>query len=132
MKNKINSKDMINIGIFSLLFIMATIIAFCITVTPIIQFFRMPVSAFLSGSIFMLLITKSNKLFVITTLGMICSFIIRFIMFGSFYYAVVTFAFFLVAEGIAYIGKYKSMKCNELSYIVCYFWTFGTYGGLVE
>ena len=125
---KIKSKDLINIGIFTLLFMLTTVIAFGITITPIIQFSRMAVSAFLSGPIFMLLITKSKKPFIIIIMGIICSSIIAWIMFGSFYYAVVTFAFFIVAEIISCIGKYKSYKLNQLSYIVCSFWTFGTYG----
>ena len=125
---KMTSKDLINIGVFSLLLIIAISIGFSITFTPIIQFLRMPVSAFLGAPIFLLFVAKTQKPFSVLILGIICSVIVGGLMFGSAIYALVCFACFLVAEIILYIGKYKNLRINELAYIFCSFWPFGAYG----
>lgn len=125
---KLTSKDLINIGIFSMLLTVAISIGFSITFTPIIQFLRMPVSAFLGAPVFLLFVAKTKKPFVVIIMGIICSVIVGALMFGSFIYAMVCFSCFVVAEIILYIGKYNSLKINELAYIFCSFWPFGAYG----
>ena len=128
MNNKINSKDLINLGIFSLLFVVAISLAFSITFTPIIQFSRMPVSAFLGAPVFLLFVAKTPKPFAVTIMGLICSALVGWLMFGRLLYALVCFVPFVVAEIILYLGKYKSLKTNELAYIFCSMWPFGAYG----
>ena len=125
---KITSKDLINLGVFTLLSLVVTVFAFGITLTPVIQFSRMAINALLSAPIFLLFVAKTGKPFMISIMGVICSVLISGLMFGGAVYAVVTFIFFLAAELIAYLGKYKNFKLNQLSYIVCSFWTFGPYG----
>ena len=128
MKTKLNSKDLINIGVFSMLLIMAISIAFSITFTPIIQFSRMFVSAFLGAPVFLLFVAKTQKPLAVTIMGILCSTIVGGLMFGSLLYALVCFVCFIAAEIVLYFGKYKNLKVNELAYICCSFWPFGAYG----
>lgn len=128
MKTKLTSKDLINTGIFSLLFLLATIFAFGFAITPIIQFGRVALSAFLGGPIFLLFVGKTTKPFAITIMGIFCSFIIGYVMFGSLLLALYTFLFFVAAEVICYSQKFKSFKYNAVAYIILGFWTMGSYG----
>ena len=128
MNKKLTSKDFINIGIFSILLIVVVSLAFSITFTPIIQFARLPVSAFLGAPVFLLFVAKTQKPFVVTIMGVFCSVLLGFLMFGSPVYALVCFVPFLIAEIILYIGKYKNLKLAELAYVFCSLWPFGAYG----
>ena len=125
---KLISKDLINIGLFSLLLILAISVGFSITFTPLIQFLRMPVSAFLGAPIFLLFVSKTQKPFAVIIMGIICSVIVGYLMFGNIIYALVCFSCFIIAEIVLYIGKYKSLKVNEIAYAFCSLWPFGAYG----
>ena len=125
---KITSKDLIYIGVFALLLIIAVAAAFGVTFTPIIQFSRMSISAFLCGPIYLLFVAKTQKPWAVLILGGLVSVIVGWIMFGNPLYALVAFSFFVVGEIILFIGKYKSLRMNMISYIPVGFWAFGPYG----
>ena len=128
MTNKLTSKDFINIGIFSALYLSICIVISGITMVPILQYTMMPTMALLIAPVYLLYIAKVGKPLAISITGVICSGIVGFLVYGNVYCFLVNMLFFIVADGIASIGKYKSNKWNAISYIVSCFWAIGEAG----
>ena len=125
---KLTSKDLINTGIFGALFLTITLFVFCIAFTPIIQFARVPLSALLCGPVFLLLIAKTKKPVVIILVGLLSSAVVGFLLYGNIICFLINMAFFIIADLIAFVGKYESIKLNSIAYIIVSFWTMGEYG----
>ena len=128
MKIKYTSKDLINIGIFSAIFIVVNIIISGFVVTPILQFIMMPVMALLCAPIYLLYIAKVGKLGAITITGLLASALVGLLVYGNVYCFLVNITFFILAEVIACMGNYKNNKLNSLSYIIVSFWAIGEAG----
>ena len=128
MEKKINTKDLVYLGTFTVLFMMATVIGFSVTFTPIIQFSRMFISAFLGGPFYLLFVTRVQKPCAVLIMGLFSSVLVGWLLFGSPVYALVAFAFFVAGELILFVGKYSNLKMIMLSYIPVAFWPFGPYG----
>ena len=125
---KLKSKDLINIGIFTALYMLLAILVMSIALTPILQIITMPLLSLLGAPIYLLYIAKVDKFGAITIMGFICSAISGLFVFGSVLCFLVCFIFFVFAELIAFAGKYKNNKLNNLSYIIVSFWTVGVAG----
>ena len=121
MKNKLTSKDLINVGVFSAMYIILNVIISGFVLTPILQFVMMPVMALLCAPVYMLLIVKVQKFGAILILGLIFSTLIGLLVYGNIYCFLVNLVFFVIAEVIAYIGKYKSKNLNAISYLFAVF-----------
>ena len=128
MKNKITSKDLISVGIFTVLILVIACVAPVIGAIPGMYLMRTPAAALLCGPIYLLYITKVGKPLCITVTGIICASVMGLLSFGSVTMFLINLVCFIVAEIIAYIGKYKSKFWNSLSYIVLGFWTFAQDG----
>ena len=128
MSFKLTTKDLINTGIFGALYFAVMLLCAGIALVPVIHMLITPINALVAAPVFLLLIAKTQKPFCITIVGFLCSIITGFVIYGSIVCFFVCFAFFLVAEAIAFAGKYKSMKINCLSYIVASYWTIGVTG----
>ena len=125
---KLNSKDLINIGIFTAIYLGVNIFISGLTVVPIMQIIMMPLMALVTAPIYLLYIAKVGKLGAITIMGLIGSIIVGLLVYGNIWCFLVNMFFVLVAELIAFLGKYKSDKMNNLSYIVMSFWAIGEAG----
>ena len=126
-KMKFKSKDLILIGIFTvLLYIMSLLVAF-VAIVPVGTIVSGAVYALLAAPIYMLYISKIKKPFAITITGVLCS-LMGLMSFTKVSIAIITFLFFVVADIIAGAKKYESYKWNTLSYMVFSLWTLGIQG----
>ena len=114
---KITSKDLINIGVFSAIYIVVNVIISGFVITPILQFVMMPAMALLCGPIYMLYIAKVGKFGAILITGLLFSALVGLLVYGNVYCFLVNMLFFIIAELIAFSGKYKNKKLNAISYI---------------
>lgn len=116
MENRLKTRDLITIGIFSAIYLIAYVILSAVLFTPILFFLMMPIGALLMAPVYLLFIARTQKLGAITIMGFLCAFLIGFVVYGSALIAVAHFAFVLLAEAVAYIGRYKSFFWNIVSY----------------
>ena len=128
MENKLTTKDLITIGIFSAIYIVVYIILSAVLFTPLLFMLMIPIGALLMGPIYLLYIARTQKPGAIAIMGFINAFLMGFLFFGNILVALVNFGFALLAELFAYLGKYKSFKWNTLSYCFMSFWVIGQLG----
>lgn len=121
-------KDLINIGIFTALYIVITILVASFIFLPILQLFVPVICALLMAPVYLLFVARTQKPFCITVLGLIVSLVIGLVAFGNIICFVINFAVFVIAELVAFLGKYKSFKINAISYIVSSYWLMGQDG----
>ena len=114
---KFNSKDLINIGIFSAIYIALSVIISGFVITPILQLLMLPAMALLCGPIYMLYIAKVGKFGAILITGLLFSALVGLLVYGNVFCFLVNMLFFIIAEIIAFLGKYKNKKLNAISYI---------------
>ena len=125
---KLTSKDLINIGIFSAIYIGVLVFISGLVITPVLQILMMPVIALFTAPIYLLYIAKVGKFGALTITGLLGSLLVGLLVYGNIYCFLVNFAIFFAAELIAYAGKYKNKKLNNLSFIVASFWVIGEAG----
>lgn len=125
---KFTSKDLINIGIFTILYMLLAMVVMSVAFTPVLQILTMPIFALVSAPIYLMYIAKVGKVGAIAIMGIICSAVSGFFAFGSVACFLACLIFFIFAELIAFAGKYKNKKLNSLSCIVVSFWTIGVAG----
>ena len=128
MNNKLNTKDLINVGIFTALYLVAMIIVSGIVVVPILQILMLPIMALICGPIYLLYIAKVGKPFSVLITGFIGSLFVGLLVYSNVQCFLINMFFVILAEIIVNIGKYKNMKLNYLSYIVMSFWPIGEAG----
>ncbi|MEL6133156.1 MAG: MptD family putative ECF transporter S component [Bacteroidota bacterium] len=128
MQNQLRTKDLITIGIFSAIYIMAYAVLSGVLFTPVLFMLMLPIGALLMGPVYMLYIARTQKVGAITIMGFLTALIIGFLVYGNILIALVIFGFALLAEFAAYLGKYKSLKWNILSYSFMSFWAVGVFG----
>ena len=126
--NKLNSKDLINIGIFSAIYIAIHVVISGFVITPVLQIAMMPVMALACAPVYLLYIAKVGKFGAITITALLGSALIGLLVYGNVYCFLANLIIMIVAELIAFAGKYKSNKLNSLSYIVASFWVIGEAG----
>lgn len=125
MDNKINTKDLINVGIFSAIYFVMFFISGMTGFIPIFTILFPTVLGILGGIPFILFLTKTNKFGMITIMGIIMG-ILTFVM-GQGWYAIITGLLCgLIADFIMKAGKYKSWKHMLSSYCVFSIWVFGS------
>ncbi len=130
-KKKLETKDYISMGIFSLIY---TVIAFVIggiaQMTPITFPFMPLIVALFTGTIFMLYVVKIPKQGSIIVLGIIAA-IILFIT-GMFWTMSLFFVIFgIVADFICTSGNFRSFKRNLAAYCVISLAPMGAYVPMV-
>ena len=128
MNTKLNSKDLINIGVFSAIYLLVKLVISGIVVTPILQILMMPLMALFTGPVYLLYLAKVGKFGAVTITGLLGSALVGLLVYGNVYCFLVNVLFFIAADLIAYSGKYKNSKLNNLSFLVVSFWTIGEAG----
>lgn len=117
---KIQIKDLISVGIYTVLYFVVVAISALITVfiLPGYSYVFIPViSALFAGTIFMLMVAKVPRFGSITIMGSIMG--LFFLLMGRFPGALlISILFALLADGIALFVKYKSKIGLLISYIV--------------
>ena len=128
MNNKLTSKDLINIGIFTaIIYALSLVVAF-VGITPLSSLFAGPLYALLAAPIYMLYIAKVHKPFAVIITGLFCS-VMCLVSFTSVLMALLSLVAFVASELIAKSGKYLSYKLNTISYLVFTLWTLVINGG---
>lgn len=127
MKNSIQIKDFISVGVYTALyFIMVAISALIVVfIIPGYSYVFIPViSALLTGTIFMLMVAKVPRFGAITIMGSIMG--IFFFIMGRFPGAlVICILIALTSDAFAFLFKYKSKIGLLLSFIIFSFSTIG-------
>ena len=114
---KLTLKDLISVGIFTVLYYSCQMIFAFIGVIPLGSLFVTSVSALVVGPIFYVYITKVRKLGALTITGLIIS-AICFLSFTNVIMTVLTFLPYLLGDLIAFKGKYLSHKTNTVAYMI--------------
>lgn len=128
MENKITVRDLINIGVFTALYLGLTISTILVSSIVFLTIFMPIMAALLAAPIYLLFIAKTQKPFCILIMGLICSTLYGLLSYGNVICFAVNMVFFLTADGIAFLGKYKNFKINAISCIVASYWTMGEIG----
>lgn len=122
---KLSVKDLINVGLFSMIyFIMFTIsgilgyIPICVVILPLI-------AGILGGIPFVLFTIKEQKFGAVTLMGVIAG-LFTFLVGQTWLSVVFGLVFGLLADLIMRSGQYKSWTKNMLGYSVFTLWTVGT------
>ncbi len=117
--NKLDVTNLITIGVFTAIyFVLVTIATFTCALLPGIGNIILPaVAALISGSVYMLLVSKIQKFGAISTMGIVMG--IFFFISGHFVLSfMANIICGLLADYIGKISNYKSKKGLLLSYVV--------------
>ena len=125
---KLNSKDLISVGVFTAMYLLVIIVISGLVITPVLQIMMMPLMALFTGPVYLLYLAKVGKFGSVMITGVLGSAIVGLLVYGNVYCFLVNMIFFVIAEFIAFAGKYKNNKLNQLSFIVVSFWTIGEAG----
>ena len=117
-ENKLQSRDFISIGVFTLIYAAVTFVVGGVSQMTPVTFPLMPAAvALFTGPIFMLYTAKTPKRGALTIMGVIIG-ILSFAS-GMFWMMAVFYAVFgVLADLICASGKFKSFKRNLLGYCV--------------
>ena len=122
---KLNTKDLINVGIFTALYLVASCFPSAIRFVPFLHLAMAPLVALITAPIFLLYLAKVPKPFAITICGVICSSLVGLLVYANIYSFIICLMIFLLAEFVAYLNKYKKFK---MSFYIASFWTLGVGG----
>lgn len=127
MENKLQAKDLINIGIFTALyFIIGCAVAIPIGFVPIFLPILGSLWTFITGIPFIIFSTKVKKFGMVTIMGILSGLLMG--LTGMGFWGVPMGAIFgLLGDLIMKSGKYKSVKKNILGYSTFSLWMIGTY-----
>lgn len=124
MNNKLETKDLINVGIFTAMYFVCFFLVGMIGLIPI-MLITIPFFVPLVGGIpFMLYMTKIHKFGMITITGIICG-LLMMLTGHPWPVLVFTVAFALIGDLILKAGNYKSSKHVIISYAVFSEWMIG-------
>lgn len=128
MGTKLHVKDLISIGIFSALYIAAYVVLSGVLFTPVLFILILPIGALLLGPVYMLFVARTGKPFCIAALGFLCAAVVGLLVYGNIVIALVNLGFALVAEVLAYFGRYKNFLWLTASYSAMSLWVSGQLG----
>lgn len=118
VKKGLTAKDLVSVGIFSALFLVFALVGgIFFAPNPVLTFYMPVGSALLCGPVYLLMLAKIQKRFVVSILGVILC-IIWFVTGMHWAMALGYLVMGVVADLVAGIGKYKNKKINSLSYIL--------------
>lgn len=124
MDNKINVKDLINVGIFTALYFVTYFAVGCIGYIPIFMVFLPFVATIVTGIPFMLYLTKVNKFGMITITGIIVA-LGMFATGHGWPMLLIGISTGVISDLIFKSGKYKSWGKTVAGYIVFSLWCIG-------
>lgn len=127
MENKLQAKDLINVGLFTALyFIIGCAVAIPIGFVPIFLPILGALWAFITGIPFMIFATKVKKFGMVTLMGILSGLLMGLTGMG-FWGVPMGVVFGLIGDLIMKSGNYKSLKKTILGYAVFSLWMIGTY-----
>lgn len=128
MNNKLQGKDLITIGIYTALYIVAIFVASVANITPLTFMFYPAISSLLGAVFYVMLATKVQKFGAVIIWGIIVG--LLYLVLGM----ALTFPFVMIGAVIAQIilakCKYKSMAATMISYILISVFSIGGYAQL--
>lgn len=124
-KKKLNAKDFINIGIFTVIYFVMFFITGMLGYIPIFAVIIPLVLGILGGIPFMLFLTKTGKFGAATIMGTLVS-VLCFLMGQSWISIPFGIVFGFLADLIFKAGEYKSWKHTVLGYCVFTEWVVGS------
>lgn len=127
MNDKLQAKDLINIGLFTVLyFVIGCCVAIPIGMIPIFLPILGALWVIITGIPFMLFLTRVKKFGMVTIMGILSGLLMG--LTGMGFWGVLTGAVFGVSgDFLMKSGEYKSMKRSSLGYAVFSLWMIGTY-----
>ncbi len=128
MADKLEIRDLITIGIFSAVYLVVYIVLSAVLFTPFLFLLILPIGALLMGPVYMLLIARAGKPLAITFLATLTAVVAGLLVYGNLLIAAVNFGFGMLAELIAYLGKYKKFGWLTASYSAMSLWVVGQVG----
>ncbi|MEM9564428.1 MAG: MptD family putative ECF transporter S component [Actinomycetota bacterium] len=123
-------RDLVTIGVFTAVYLTIYVILSGVLFTPWLFMGLLPVGALLSAPVYLLFIARTQKPFAITILGLVAAVIVGLLVYGNVLIALVNLGIAVVADLIAYLGRYKSLVLNVASYVVMSFWAIGQQGAM--
>ena len=124
MKNKLNTRDLINIGIFSAIYIIIVFASNMVGIFPVLMIIVPFLASLVGGIPFMLYMTKVSKFGMVTIMGIIVGFL--FFATGHGWPVLVTSVLCgVVADLIFKSGEYKIWGKTLLGYCVFSLWDIG-------
>ena len=117
MSERLNVKDLITVGIFSVILIVLIFVFGMLGYIPMVMLALPVLSALICGISYMLFLTRVSKFGMVTLLGLIMG-IVMFLS-GHTWVPIVTFTVCaLIADVILKMGNYSSIKNSIISYAV--------------
>lgn len=127
MENKLQAKDLINVGTFTALyFIIGCVVAIPIGFIPIFLPILGALWVLITGIPFMIFSTKVKKFGMVTIMAILSGLLMGLTGMG-FWGVPMGVVFGLLGDFIMKSGNYKSLKKNILGYSVFSLWMIGTY-----
>lgn len=127
--NKLTGKDLINVGIYTAMYIAVFFVFGLLTALPVVYPFLLFLLPFICGIPMMLYYTKIKKFGMLTITGIING--IFFFFIGYTWMAIVFWTIFgFLSDLVLKMGKYKNFKVTILSYGVYCMGEMGVHGPL--
>lgn len=121
---KLKIKDLVTIGVFTVIYFVLMFLSGMIGMVPILYLAYPAVAGIITGIVIMLFMAKVQKPWGLFILGLICSFIV--IAMGNTYIILIhALISMVIAEFVRKIGGYKSFKYNMLSFTIFNTWICG-------
>lgn len=121
---KLKIKDLVTIGVFTVIYFVLMFLSGMIGIVPILYLAYPAVAGIITGIVIMLFMAKVQKPWGLFILGLICSFIV--IAMGNTYIILIhALISMVIAEFVRKIGGYKSFKYNMLSFTIFNTWICG-------
>lgn len=123
--SKLDVRDLINVGIFTVVYFIIFMISAATSYIPIMVFAFTVVAAILAGIPMILFLTRTKKFGMVTIMCILLGIIVFVMGYGPFGLAVAV-ACGLIADFILKAGGWKSWKNMLAAYIVVSLWPVGT------
>ena len=124
--NKLQGKDLINVGIFTAIYFVVMMAIAMLGFIPIFLPLLIVLVPLIGGIVMMLYYSKVQKFGMVSLTGLICG--ILMLLTGMGYWSIITGAVFgVLADLVLKSGDYKSAKKSILGYAVFSLWMVGTY-----
>jgi len=124
--NKLNGKDLINIGIFTAIYFVVIMALAMLGFIPIFMPTYSVLMPLLGGIVFMLFLTKVKKFGMVWIMTILMG-ILMWLTGMSYYALVIGVITGLIAELILKKGEYKSVKCSIFAHAFFCFWIVSNY-----
>ena len=121
---KLKIKDLVTIGVFTVIYFVLMFLSGMIGMVPILYLAYPAVAGIITGIVIMLFMAKVQKPWGLFILGLICSFIV-IAMRNTYIILIHAVISMVIAEFVRKIGGYKSFKYNMLSFTIFNTWICG-------